>query len=103
MLISAGLVMPMGSALAQDPAIQFARFWAAALAVEDRCEKYSVLTDAVMGSHLAPEDYQRAQVMVEVERPKMAKTMASFTCQRAAEETAKLGRRPFLEVWQVEE
>lgn len=90
--IYAGLAAAMlSSPSLADEADEFARFWAGVLAVEDRCDDYYSLTDATMGGHLAPADYQRAADMVEDLRPKMAETLAGVSCQQAAEQVAELG------------
>lgn len=83
-----------------DRADDFARFWAAVLAVEDRCDDYYSLTDATMGGHLTADEYKRASDAVEELRPIMAKSLSALSCQAAAEEVADMGGLPFLKVWE---
>lgn len=83
-----------------DQAHDFARFWAAVLAVEDRCDDFYSITDATMGGHLTADEYKRASDAVEDLRPKMARSLSALSCQAAAEAVADLGGLPFLKVWE---
>lgn len=91
------------AAQAADPAVRFGRFLGAVLAVEDACAAYYARTDATMGNHLTPKDYQHAMTKVEDERKKAARLVKSLGCEKAAAETMKLTDLSFFEVWEIRE
>ncbi|MCY1705474.1 hypothetical protein [Pannonibacter sp. SL95] len=84
---------------AKDPAVEFARFWGAVLAIEDACEAYEVKTDAVMGNHLSARDYAYAETLVEKERLSAETLVATLGCDEAAKDVLRMTDRSFFEVW----
>lgn len=93
----------IGDAFAADTALRFARFMGSVLAIEDACPRYYVRTDAVMGNHLSPEDYQYAMGMVEAERAKARQLVKKLGCDKAAKEVMKLTDASFFDVWEIRE
>jgi hypothetical protein len=99
-IMGVALAAVLCSQVLADEAASFARYWAGILAVEDRCDDYYSLTDAIVGSDLKASEYKRTADMVDELRLVMAETLADLSCQRAAEEVAELGGMPFVKVWE---
>ncbi len=89
------------SAVQADDASEFGMFMGLSLAIEDKCEQYFLRTDAAMGDHLSAVEHDHASSMVETERAKALQVVDKLGCERAADEAAKLARKPFAQVWEV--
>jgi len=87
---------------ADDAAVKFGIFLGAVKAIESKCEKYFVRTDAVMGGHLSQADYEYAQSMIDREVEKSLSALSVMSCHEAAIEAAKLTNKSFFEVWEIQ-
>tara|TARA_R100000365_G_C2731970_1_gene62063 strand:+ start:829 stop:1149 length:321 start_codon:yes stop_codon:yes gene_type:complete len=84
-----------------DDAVSFGNFLGVALAIEDACPQYYVLTAATSGGHLDGKDYQYAMSLVEQSRERATGAIVVLGCDDAAREAAKMVDMSFFEVWEV--
>ena len=95
--------LPTTSAFAADAAVKFAKFLGAVSAIEEACPTYYVRTDATMGNHLSPGDYQYALSREADENKKAITIVAKLGCEAAAKEAVKLTGLSYFEVWEIKE